>query len=112
MPVPWSLPPVSGTGAPGAVPAPISALEALVAAALVRRCIGSSRTFERGEDAVEFVAIAGLSSAIAATAAAGAAWALSPGPHPPAWAWWTRWQSDAIGINVAAPVVLGWSAAA
>lgn len=88
------------------------ALEALVAAALVRRCIGSSRTFERGEDAVEFVAIAGLSSAIAATAAAGAAWALSPGPHPPAWAWWTRWQSDAMGIIVAAPVVLGWSAAA
>src|SRR4249919_1491498 len=32
-----------------------SALEALAAAALVRRCIGLPRTFERGEDAFEFV---------------------------------------------------------
>jgi diguanylate cyclase (GGDEF)-like protein len=86
------------------------ALEALVAAALVRRCIGSQHAFERGEDAVEFVAIAGLSSMIAATAAAGAAWALSPAQHAYGWAWWARWQADAMGIIVAAPVVLSWSA--
>ena len=47
-----------------------STLEALVAAILVRRCVGLPRSFERGEDVVEFVAIAALSSAIAATAAA------------------------------------------
>jgi len=90
-----------------------SALEALAAAALVRRCIGSPRTFEHGEDAVEFVAIAGLSAMIAATAAAGAEWVLSPVQHlSPAWTWWTRWQADAMGIIVAAPVVLSWSAGA
>jgi diguanylate cyclase (GGDEF)-like protein len=87
-----------------------AALEAFAAAALVRRCIGLPRTFERGEDAVEFVAIAGLTSMIAATAAAAAAWPLSHAPQALAWAWWTRWQADAIGIVIAAPLVLGWSA--
>jgi diguanylate cyclase (GGDEF)-like protein len=83
------------------------ALEALAAAALVRRCIGMPGTFERGEDAVEFVAIAALSSVIAAIAAAVAAWAQSLDPQTLAW---TRWQADAMGIIIAAPLVLSWSA--
>jgi diguanylate cyclase (GGDEF)-like protein len=87
-----------------------SALEALAAAALVRRCIGLPRTFERGEDAVEFVAIAGLSSMIAATAATSAAWAQALAPQALAWSWWTRWQADAMGIIIATPLILSWSA--
>jgi diguanylate cyclase (GGDEF)-like protein len=85
------------------------ALEALAAAALVRRCIGLPRTFEHGEDAVEFVAIAGLTSMIAATAATAAAWVQSPLPQAVAWTWWARWQADAMGIIIAAPLVLSWS---
>src|SRR5437867_7763275 len=44
-------------------------LEALAGAALVRTFIGVHRTFQRGEDVVEFAAIAAVSSAIAATVA-------------------------------------------
>jgi diguanylate cyclase (GGDEF)-like protein len=87
-----------------------STLEALVAAILVRRCVGLPRRFERGEDVVEFVAIAALSSAISATAAA----ALAAWPHSPtqdiAWTWWTRWQADAMGIVIVTPLILSWSA--
>jgi len=87
-----------------------SALEALAAAAMVRRCIGRPRTFERGEDAFEFVAIAGLSSMIVATAAAAATWGQTLEPHALAWSWWTRWQADAMGIVIAAPLILSWTA--
>ena len=87
-----------------------SALEALAAAALVHRCIGLPGTFKRGEDAVEFVAIAGLGALIAAAAAAAAGWAQSLAPQALASVAWTRWQADAMGMIVAAPVVLGWSA--
>src|SRR5262245_21834176 len=86
------------------------ALEALAAAALVQRCIGTPKTFERGEDAVEFIAIAGLSSTIAATAAAAAAWSQSLPPQALAWSACTRWQADAMGSIIAAPLVLSWSA--
>ena len=86
------------------------ALEALAAAALVRRCIGMPGTFERGKDAVEFMAIAALSSMIAAIAAAIAAWAQSLDPQALAWSAWTRWQADAMGIITAAPLVFSWSA--
>src|SRR5262245_21337848 len=74
------------------------ALEALAAAALVQRCIGLPRTFERGEDAVEFVAIAALSSMAGAAIAAAAAWTQGLAPQTLAWSAWTRWQADAMGI--------------
>src|SRR5215467_5483804 len=67
-------------------------LEALAAAALVRRFIGMPVSFERGEDAVEFVAITGLAALIGAVAAATAGWAQSLAPQAVAW---TRWQADA-----------------
>ena len=87
-----------------------SALEALVAAVLVRRCIGLPRSFGRGEDVVEFVAIAALSSAIAATVATALlAWPHSPAPQELTWTWWTRWQADAMGIVIVAPLILNWS---
>jgi integral membrane sensor domain MASE1 len=44
-----------------------NALEALAAAALIRRFIGTPRRFERGEDVFKFVAIAAVASMIAAT---------------------------------------------
>jgi diguanylate cyclase (GGDEF)-like protein len=85
-------------------------LEALVGATLVRRCIGLPRNFERGEDAVEFVAIAALSSTIAATVAVAAlAWMHSLPPQAIASTWWTRWQGDAMGIIIVAPLILSWS---
>lgn len=86
-------------------------LEALAAAALVRRCIGLPRSFERGEDVVEFVAIAALSSAIAATMSTVAlAWAGSSEPQTLTSTWWTRWQADAMGMVVVAPLILNWAA--
>jgi diguanylate cyclase (GGDEF)-like protein len=86
-------------------------LEALAATALVRRCIGLPRSFERGEDVVEFVAIAALSSAIAATVSTVAmVWAGSSEPETLTATWWTRWQADAMGMVVVAPLILNWAA--
>jgi diguanylate cyclase (GGDEF)-like protein len=85
-------------------------LEALAATVLVRRCIGLPRSFERGEDVVEFVAIAALSSAIAATVATVVlASTGSSVPQTLTGIWWTRWQADAMGIVIVAPLILNWS---
>lgn len=94
----------------GALMAAGSSLEALVGAFLVRRCIGLPRSFERGEDVVEFVAIAALSSAIAAaTATALLVWS-DASSQLLSLTWWTRWQADAMGIIIIAPLILNWSA--
>lgn len=85
-------------------------LEALVGAALVRRCMDLPRSFERGKDVVEFVAIAALSSTIAATfAVATLALVHSLPLQAWPWNWWIGWQGDATGIIVAAPLILSWS---
>lgn len=85
-------------------------LEAVVAALLVRRCIGLPRSFESGEDVVEFVAIAALSSAIGATAVTAViAWSDLSASQGVASTWWMQWQADAMGIVVIAPLVLCWS---
>jgi diguanylate cyclase (GGDEF)-like protein len=85
-------------------------LEAVVGAALVRRCIGLPRSFEHGEDVVEFVAIAALCSAIAAaTATALLVWTDASTPSL-SLTWWTRWQADTMGIVIVAPLILNWSA--
>lgn len=87
-------------------------LEALAGAALVRHYIGLPRNFGRGEDVVEFVAIAALSSTVAATAAAAAlSLAHSLAPRPLMWNWWTWWQGDTMGIIIVAPLILSWSLA-
>jgi diguanylate cyclase (GGDEF)-like protein len=84
-------------------------LEAVAAALLVRRCIGSLRSFERGEDVVEFVAIAALSSAIGASAAAAVlGWSDSP-PAGLGGGWWTQWQAQAMGMLMVVPPILNWS---
>jgi diguanylate cyclase (GGDEF)-like protein len=67
-------------------------------------------SFERGEDVVEFVAIAALSSAIAAaTATALLVWS-DTSSQSLALTWWTHWQADTMGIIVVAPLILNWSA--
>jgi diguanylate cyclase (GGDEF)-like protein len=87
-----------------------STLEAVVGALLIRRCIGIPSSFERGEDVVEFVAIAALSSAIAAaTATALVAWS-DTSSQSLALTWWTHWQAHAMGIIVVGPLILNWSA--
>lgn len=83
-------------------------LETVVAALLVRRCVGVPRTFERGEDVVEFVAIAALTSAIGATATVFIAW-LSLPAQPSAGTWWTQWQANFMGVVVVTPMILSWS---
>src|SRR6266496_2512296 len=85
-------------------------LEALAGAALVRRYLGVPCNFERGEDVVEFVAIAALSSAIAASvAAAPLALVHSLSSQALLWNGWTWWQGDVMGIVIVAPVILSWS---
>jgi diguanylate cyclase (GGDEF)-like protein len=85
-------------------------LEALAGAALVRRYLGVPCNFERGEDVIEFVAIAALASAIAASvAAAPLALVHSLSSQALLWNWWTWWQGDAMGIVIVAPVILSWS---
>jgi len=103
---------VAATSSPleAALMAAGSTLEAVVGALLVRRCIGTPRSFDRGEDVVEFVAIAALSSAIvAATATALLAWS-DVSSQSLSLTWWTRWQADAMGIIIVAPLILNWSA--
>ena len=85
-------------------------LEALAGAALVRRYLGVPCNFERGEDVIEFVAIAALSSAIAASvAAAPLALVHSLSSQALLWNGWTWWQGDVMGIVIVAPVILSWS---
>jgi len=87
-----------------------AALQAAVAALLVRRCIGLPRSFERGEDVVEFAAIVALSSAIGATAAVAAlAWSGSPVLQGLGASWWARWQANSMGMVIVAPLLLNWS---
>ena len=86
-------------------------LEAMVAAALIRRHAGDPGSFARGEDVVRFVALCGLSATIAASVAI-AALALR---HSLAWSealrnWWTWWQGDATGMIIVAPLILSWAA--
>jgi diguanylate cyclase (GGDEF)-like protein len=86
-------------------------LEALAGAALVRTFIGVHRTFQRGEDVAKFVAIAAVSSAIAATVAVVPLTLVDALSSPDLlWNWWTWWQGNATGIIIVAPLVLGWSA--
>jgi PAS domain S-box-containing protein len=91
-----------------------NAMEALAAAALIRRFIGTARRFERGEDVFKFVAIAASASMIAATV--GTVSIAADGAI--AWTdflthWWTWWQGDTSGIILVTPLILvpalGWS---
>ena len=85
-------------------------MEALVAAILVRRYLGTPREFKSGEHVLIFVAIAMASATIAATVASIPLTLV----HSLPWQdlrrnWWTWWQGDAMGIVLVAPLALSWS---
>lgn len=84
-------------------------LEALAAAALIRRFISVPYRFARGEDVVTFVAACVLSATVAATTA------LVPLEfgHALSWPesflnWWTWWQGDTAGMIILTPLLLSW----
>ena len=88
-----------------------NALEAVAAAALIRRLIGVPERFESGEDVFKFVAVAAATSAVSATIGVGAIALAGPkGMTEFATNWWTWWQGDVTGIIVFAPVILFWTA--
>jgi diguanylate cyclase (GGDEF)-like protein len=84
-------------------------LEALAAAALMRRAAGVPGPFQRGEGVVRFAAIAAATSCIAATVAM-LPLMLVHGlrGHDLLFNWWTWWQGDATGIIVFTPLILSW----
>src|SRR5262249_51625841 len=84
-----------------------SALQAMAAAALVRRMIGVPYRFESAEQVVKFAASAALCAVIAATFALvplAAAHALSA--RELLWIWYVWWQGDTSGMLLAAPLIL------
>jgi PAS domain S-box-containing protein len=86
-----------------------SALQAVAAAALVRRLAGVPHRFESADHVVKFVTAAALCSSIAPTFALiplAARHDLSAGGL--FWNWWTWWQGDASGMLLVAPLVLSW----
>ena len=86
-------------------------LEALAGAALIRQYGFRLGAFERSQDVVEFIAIAALSAAVAATVAAvPLAFVHSLARVELLWNWWTWWQGDAAGILIVAPLILSWVA--
>ena len=84
-------------------------LEALAAAALIRRSIGVPHQFEHGEDVVKFVAFSAASATIAATVG------MVPLALENALSWtellrnWLTWcQGDITGIVILTPLLLTW----
>jgi diguanylate cyclase (GGDEF)-like protein len=85
-------------------------LEALAAAALIRRYVAAPGRFQRGEEVLTFIALCALSATIAASLA------LVPlaAGHALSWGealrnWWTWWQGDVGGMLIVAPLILSWS---
>ena len=86
-------------------------LEALLAAVLIRRRLGTRREFEHGEDVLVFVTVAAASAMVAATVAAVAlAVAHSLSWSQLGWNWWTWWLGDVMGIVLVTPLILAWRA--
>ena len=86
-----------------------NALEALAAAALMRRLVGLPRRFERARDVVLFAVVAAASCTIAATIAALSMSAMGLVSWPeflPNWRTW--WQGDVAGMIIVTPLVLSW----
>jgi diguanylate cyclase (GGDEF)-like protein len=84
-------------------------LEALAAAALIRRSMGVRDHFEHGEDVVKFVAFAAVSATVAATVG------LVPLSlaNSMSWSellrnWLTWWQGDVSGMVIVTPLLLAW----
>ncbi len=87
-------------------------MEALVAAALIKRGIGVPSHFERGEDVFKFVALAAAASVIGATIGTLASAIVAALPRAGIVAgWWTWWQGDTTGMIVVTPLILAWTVA-
>ena len=87
-----------------------NAIEALVAAALIKRQIGVPRHFQRGEDVFRFVALSAAAATIAATIGTLAVTTVAALPLAGiAAAWWTWWQGDTTGMIVITPLILAWT---
>src|SRR4051812_46973047 len=89
-----------------------NSLEALAAAAMIRRYMEVPFRFERGEDVIVFITAATLSALIAAgigvvPIAMGNNLALDA-IMVNAWTWWL---GDVAGIIIFVPLILGWSSA-
>ncbi len=83
--------------------------EAVAAALLIQRLIGSSLVFSRSENVIHFAVIAAVSALIAATNGVGVL-VLQGYISETAIAqnWLTWWLGDATGIVIVAPVILTW----
>ncbi len=85
-------------------------LEALAAAAMIRRAIGVPHRFEHGEDVLKFVALAAASATVAATVAlAPLSLANSLEWEELVRNWVTWWQGDVSGMVIVTPLLLAWS---
>ena len=85
-------------------------LEALAAAALVRRYTAVQHDFRSGEDVARFFAIAAASCLIAASTGALSIKLGNALPLPDIFAnWWTWWLGDVSGIVVFVPLLLSWN---
>ena len=88
-----------------------SALQAVAAAALVRRHVGIPYRFTLVEQVIKFVGICLVASTIAPTVALLCLGIAHPiGMLDLLGNWWTWWQGDATGMLVIAPLILSWMA--
>jgi PAS domain S-box-containing protein len=99
------------TGLPAGTAASIgvgNTLEALIAATLVQRFIGSEKLFDRARDVLKFVAIAPLLSTIVSATIGNLSLCLSGisswGSFGSLWLTW--WLGDGVGALVVAPLLL------
>jgi diguanylate cyclase (GGDEF)-like protein len=102
------------TGEPIAVPACIaigSALEAIVAAWLLRRFAGFKDSITSLKDAVGIVLLAAaVSTAVSATIGMTGLCLGSVQPWSAYGArWWSWWRGDAVGVLLVAPMLLTWA---
>ena len=87
-----------------------STLQPLLGARLLHRWIGSEVVFDGARSAFKFAGITLLTSLVASTI--GVMMLMITGFAPwskYAFAWWTWWVGDIIGILIVTPLVLSWS---
>ncbi|WP_167399865.1 bifunctional diguanylate cyclase/phosphodiesterase [Massilia violaceinigra] len=85
-------------------------LQAIAGAHLVRRFVGYPTALDRSRDVIRFLGLGGPLSCIV-SASVGATVLVLAGKLPAdsyAFTWWAWWFGDAIGVQVATPLVLTW----
>ena len=87
-----------------------STLQPLLGASLLHRWIGSEGLFDGARSAFKFAGITLLASLIASTIGVTMLMVTGFAPWSKfAFAWWTWWVGDIIGILIVTPLVLSWS---